>query len=135
MNIKAQQDIERKLQVLRDAERRGNVKETCRAFGISREIFYRWRRAYAQGGEQALVNSGRSPSPVKPRIQLPVHIEEEILDLRQTCQFGIARICRELQNHHGFRLSLRAVRGVLRRHNMPISLPQDQRMRVVVRPH
>ena len=42
---KAERDIKRKLRVLRHAEETGNVLKTCRYFGISREIFYRWKRS------------------------------------------------------------------------------------------
>ncbi len=33
---KAERDIKRKLRVLRNAEVRGNIAETCRHFGIAR---------------------------------------------------------------------------------------------------
>lgn len=41
----AQHDTARKLRILNHAKQSGNVSHTCRYFGISREIFYQWKRA------------------------------------------------------------------------------------------
>ena len=43
----AQRDIKRKLRVLEYAEGIGNVSKACRYFGISRESYYRWKKARA----------------------------------------------------------------------------------------
>ena len=45
MSPQALHDIRRKLRIL-------NHAKTCRHFGISREIFYRWKRAYEKEGEE-----------------------------------------------------------------------------------
>ena len=50
MNAKAKRDISRKLKVLQHAQESGNVSKTCRYFGISREAFYGWNRAYEKKG-------------------------------------------------------------------------------------
>ncbi|WP_143549460.1 helix-turn-helix domain-containing protein, partial [Rickettsiella grylli] len=50
MNNKAKRDINRKCKVLQHAQESGNVSKTCRYFGISREAFYRWKRAYERYG-------------------------------------------------------------------------------------
>ena len=52
MNTKATADIRRKIKVLRHAEESGNITATCRYFGICRETFYTWKRAYAAKSEQ-----------------------------------------------------------------------------------
>jgi len=57
MTVKARSDIRRKLRILKHAQKTGNVSKTCRYFGISREIFYQWKRAYEALGETALINS------------------------------------------------------------------------------
>ena len=54
---KAQRDIKRKLRVLDYDQEIGNVSKTCRYFGISRQTFYLWKRAYEQHGEKALIYS------------------------------------------------------------------------------
>ena len=61
----AQRDIRRKLRILRHAEQTGNVSKTCRYVGISREIFYRWKRSYERYGEESLINS--KPCPENPQ--------------------------------------------------------------------
>jgi len=70
-------DIRRKLRILNHAGESGNVSRTCRYFGISREIFYRWKRVYEKDGEAALINS--KPCPQNPKCRTPPHIEEKIL--------------------------------------------------------
>jgi hypothetical protein len=42
----AQRDISRKLRIFNYAKQIGNVSAACRHFGISREIYYQWKRAY-----------------------------------------------------------------------------------------
>jgi transposase-like protein len=53
---KAQQDIRRKTRALEHAARTGNIRQTCRYFGIPRSLFYVWNRAYEREGEAGLVN-------------------------------------------------------------------------------
>jgi len=61
---KAQRDIRRKKRVLDHAQRIGNVRTTCRHFGIPRSLFYVWKWAYEREGEPGLVN--RKPRPANP---------------------------------------------------------------------
>ncbi len=58
----AQRDISRKLRIFNYAKQIGNVTAACRHFGISREIYYRWKRAYEKDGEQ----TGATPLPSVP---------------------------------------------------------------------
>lgn len=46
MNQQAQRGISRKLKALNHAKEIGNVSKTCRYFGICRDTFYTWKRAY-----------------------------------------------------------------------------------------
>ena len=39
-----------RLRVMQRAERVGNVSQVCREFGISRTLFYRWRRRIERYG-------------------------------------------------------------------------------------
>jgi transposase-like protein len=41
---KAQRGILRKRRVLEHAERIGNIRRTCRYFGVSRSTFYLWKK-------------------------------------------------------------------------------------------
>src|SRR5207247_2897963 len=51
-----------RLKVMKRAEETGNVSEACRQFGISRTLFYRWRRRYLSYGDTGLV-----PRPSRPQ--------------------------------------------------------------------
>jgi hypothetical protein len=44
-------DIQRKLKVLRHAEKTGHVARTCRYFGVGLSSFYRRKAAYEQRGD------------------------------------------------------------------------------------
>ena len=49
--------IQRKLKVLKHAEKIGDVRKAYRYFGIGRSSFYRWRDAYQKHGEAGLKNA------------------------------------------------------------------------------
>ena len=51
MKQQAISDIRRKSKVLAYADEIGNVSKACRYYGVSRETFYRWKRAYEAEGE------------------------------------------------------------------------------------
>lgn len=59
-------------------------------FGISRETYYQWKRAYEAKGKNALINS--KPCPQKSKISAPESTEELILYLRTTHHLGQFRI-------------------------------------------
>ena len=56
-----QREINRKLRVLNFAKEIGNVSKACRFYGLSRQAFYKWKRAYDRLGEAGLIR-GRSIS-------------------------------------------------------------------------
>ena len=116
MPKQAKRDICRKLKILNHARETGNISKTCRYFGISREIFYQWKRSYESHGETALVNS--KPCPENRSIRVPQPIEEKILYLRKTYHFGAQRIAWYLDRYHSIRVSSGGVQGVLRRHGI-----------------
>ena len=43
--------VQKRLRVLEHAQKIGNVRKTCRYFGIGRSSFYRWKRAFDREGE------------------------------------------------------------------------------------
>ena len=51
---KTQREIQRKLKVLAHAAESRNVSKTCRYFGVSRDTFYEWKKAFKVGGEPGL---------------------------------------------------------------------------------
>lgn len=68
MTEKHKSDIRRKLKVLNDLTRLGNVSRLCRHYGISRQSYYDWKKAYEKMGEQGLINS--KPCPENPRLRI-----------------------------------------------------------------
>jgi transposase InsO family protein len=126
---KAERDISRKLRALTHARECGNVSRTCRFFGISRDTFYRWKRAYDKDGEPALVNL--KPCPENPRLRTPAAVEEKILHLRRRYHLGQLRIAWYLERYHGIRMSAAGVRCVLKRHGVN-RLPRNAKPRTVL---
>jgi transposase-like protein len=52
----------RRLAVLQHAEEvSGNVAATCRYYGISRNVFYRWKRRYEDEGLEGLKDRSSAP--------------------------------------------------------------------------
>ena len=124
----AERDIRRKLRVLNHARESGNVSQTCRYFGISRESFYQWKRAYASKGNEGLINS--KPCPRNQALRTPPEVEEKILYLRKKYHLGQHRIAWYLERYHAIRISPSGVYQVLRRNGLS-RLPRNQRKRSV----
>ena len=51
--------IRHKLGLLNLAAELGNVSKACKVMGLSRDTFYRYRTAMAEGGVEALLESSR----------------------------------------------------------------------------
>jgi transposase InsO family protein len=125
---KEDRDIQRKLKVLRHAEKTGHVARTCRYFGVGRSSFYRWKAAYEQSGEAGLVNA--KPIPKNPANQTPPEIVDKVLYLRSKYHLGSIRIVWYLARYHGIKISDAGVTRILRRNGVG-RLPRGTRMRKV----
>ncbi len=75
----AQIIYQRRLAVLEDAQRSGNVAETCRRFGISRTRYYKWKALAEHYGLAALMPKERR-APQMPSAT-PTHVVERLLTL------------------------------------------------------
>ncbi len=51
--------IKHKTGLLNLAEEFGNISQACKLMGMSRDTFYRYQQAVAQGGVEALPNQNR----------------------------------------------------------------------------
>ena len=58
-----------------------NINRTCRFFGISRTLFYEWRRRYQREGLEGL--RPRLPEPRVSPFRTAPHIEAFVLRVRQ----------------------------------------------------
>jgi transposase len=56
-----------------------NVSEACRVMGYSRDTFYRVKKAYEHGGEEALMEQTRRKPCIKNRV--PEEVEKAVLEL------------------------------------------------------
>jgi transposase-like protein len=55
-------EVRRRLAILQHAEEvTGNVSMTCRYYGISRTVYYRWLRRYQKHGIEGLRDRSRRP--------------------------------------------------------------------------
>jgi transposase InsO family protein len=70
---------QKRLDVLRLAERLGNAAEACRRSGVDRTSFYQWKRRYVREGLAGLRN--RSPVHKSHPHSTPADIARRILDL------------------------------------------------------
>jgi transposase-like protein len=88
-----------RLAIIRHAqELTGNVSKTCRYYGISRQVYYKWLRRYEQGGFDALRDRSSRPhvSPKATRVE----VVGKIIYLRQTYHFGPHKIAMYLKRYH-----------------------------------
>jgi transposase InsO family protein len=123
----AERDIKRKLAVFNHALQTGNISKTCRYFGISRQVYYKWKRRYAKLGEQGLING--KPCPSNPNLRIPDVVEEKILYLRRKYHFGQLTISRYLMRYHDIKVSPGGVYSVLKRNGMN-RLPKNYRKKI-----
>jgi transposase len=100
-SLQLQQDrqAQRRLAILRHAEEvTGNVAQTCRYYGISRQIFYTWLRRYQDQGVAGLRDRSSAPHHV-PHATRP-EIVEKIVYLRRHYHFGPVKIQMYLKRYH-----------------------------------
>ncbi|MSO41875.1 MAG: transposase [Solirubrobacterales bacterium] len=101
------------------AEELGNVSEACRAMGIERSTYYRWKRKVDRWGMEAL----RIRERRRPRMpnQIGPHLEQRIVAFALARPgFGPRRISSELAREKwgGIRISEHGIWRVLRRFNL-----------------
>ena len=107
----------RRLAIIRHAEEvTGNVALTCRYYGVSRAIYYRWLRRYEQLGVDGLRDRSRRPL-VSPNAT-KTEVVGKILYLRQHYHFGPAKISMYLKRYHDVVVSPSGIWRILRRLDM-----------------
>lgn len=64
--------IKHKLGILNLAQELSNISKAYKVIGVSRDTFYRYQEAYAQGGVDALLHSNRRVPNIKNRVETSV---------------------------------------------------------------
>jgi transposase InsO family protein len=122
---------ERRLAVLRHAEEvTGNVAKTCRYYGISRTLFYKWQRRFEAVGIAGLRDQSRRPK-TSPQAT-PTEVVGKVLYLRTNYHFGPQKISMYLKRYHDVEVSPSGVWRILRRLDMN-RLPSSQRHKPIDR--
>lgn len=109
-------DLKRRLAVFEYAKKWGNVAKACRAFGMPRASYYRWKKAFDVEGEAGLVRK----RPIARNH--PNRISEEtvgkVLELRTKYHLGPQRIVWYMERYHGIRIGFSSVYRILVRHGL-----------------
>ena len=115
----------RRLAIIRHArEVSGNVSQTCRYYGITRQSYYVWLRRYLEKGVPGLAD--RSRRPHRSPQATSTEIVGKIVHLRQTYQFGPQKIAMYLRRYHELVVSVSGIWRILRRLGLS-RLPASQR--------
>jgi transposase InsO family protein len=122
-------ESKKKLEVLLHAENSGNISLTCRYYGISRQVFYKWKRRYENEGEGGL--KSKKPGPETHPSRTSKNIEDKIIHLRRKYHFGQEKISWYLSRYHNIKISSGGVRQVLLRaglNRLPKSIKHKSKM-------
>jgi transposase InsO family protein len=123
---KAEQDrlVNFRHKFLQHAKLTGNVVETCRHFGISRQKFYKWKKRFEKLGAGGLCDQSRAPH--RSPNETPKVVVSKILYLRQNYHFGAGKIRDFLLRFHSIRIAAASVQRILRKHGLH-KLPGSQK--------
>lgn len=116
-----------RLAIIRHAQEvTGNVAQTCRYYGISRQIYYTWLRRYEEQGLEGLRERSRRPnaSPNATKAE----VVGKIIYLRQSYHLRPHKIAMYLKRYHDIQISPSGVWRILKRLDMS-RLPSSQRYR------
>src|SRR5437867_9514400 len=104
-----------RLHAIQRAQAVGNVSAVCRELGISRTLFYRWRRRWERYGADGVHPRRQSAGPGRP-IQVAPEVERVVLGLAiSTATWGCGRLAAYLTRRWQIRLAPSTVQRVLRR--------------------
>jgi transposase len=116
MSTVNQRVIKNKLGLLNLAEELGNISKACKVMGLSRNTFYRYQSAVADGGIDALLDKNRRKPNIKNRVD--EQIEQAVVAYAiDNPAYGQLRASNELRKHGVF-VSPGGVRCIWLRHGL-----------------
>ena len=111
-----QKIIKPKLGVLELAKQLGSVSHACKTMGYSRDSFYRFKKLYENGGEEALREISKRKPIIKNRV--PEHVERAVIALAiENPALGQLRASQELLQQ-GIIVSSGGVRSIWLRNDL-----------------
>ena len=111
-----QKIIKPKLGVLELAKQLGSVSQACKTMGYSRDSFYRFKKLYENGGEEALREISKRKPVIKNRV--PEHVERAVIALAvENPALGQLRASQELLQQ-GVIVSSGGVRSIWLRNDL-----------------
>ncbi len=116
MNSLAQNVIKHKLGLLNLAAELGNVSRACKVMGVSRDTFYRYQSARAEGGIEALLDANRKKPNLRNRVEPAIEEAVAAFALEQPA-FGQVRVSNELRQR-GIFVSPSGVRSIWLRRDL-----------------
>ncbi|MBI0331128.1 IS481 family transposase [Burkholderia plantarii] len=108
--------IRHKFGLLNLATELGNVSKACKVMGLSRDTFYRYQNAVAEGGVDALFDSNRRKPNPKNRVDEATEIAVLAYAIEQPAH-GQVRVSNELRRR-GIFVSACGVRSIWLRHEL-----------------
>jgi len=111
-----QNAIKHKLGLLNLAAELGNISKACRMMGLSRDTFYRYQTAKAEGGVEALFDANRRKPNPKNRVDEAIEAAVVAYAIEQPAH-GQTRTSNELRQRGVF-VSPSGVRSIWLRHEL-----------------
>lgn len=116
MNVLNQPVVKHKLGLLNLAEELGNVSQACKIMGVSRDTFYRYQEAKANGGVEALLQKDRKRPNIKNRVDEVIEQAVVAYAIEQPAH-GQVRVSNELRKRGTF-VSPSGVRSIWLRNEL-----------------
>lgn len=108
--------IRHKVGLLNLAAELGNISKACKVMGLSRDTFYRYQTAMAEGGVEALLDSNRRKPNPKNRVEETTELAVVAYATEQPAH-GQTRASNELRKQ-GIFVSPSGVRSIWLRHDL-----------------
>ena len=99
--------IRHKIGLLNLATELGNVSKACKVMGLSRDTFYRYQNAVAEGGVEALFDSNRRKPNPKNRVEEATETAVLAYAIEQPAH-GQVRASNELRQRAHLRFTVRS---------------------------